>query len=46
VRPGEQIVALGAQLLHQGQHVRVAFVQASVAMNGFNLSALAVRERA
>jgi RND family efflux transporter MFP subunit len=30
VRPGEQIVALGAQLLHQGQHVRVAFVQASV----------------
>jgi hypothetical protein len=29
VRPGEQIVALGAQLLHQGEHVRVAAEAAS-----------------
>ena len=40
------IVALGAHLLHEGERVRVAEQTVGRPMTGFNLSALAVRERA
>ena len=44
--PGERVVALGGHFLHEGERVRFASDPGGRAMSGFNLSALAVRERA
>ena len=52
---GDRVVALGAHLLHEGERVRLTGSETAstrgrqwegTAMSGFNLSALAVRERA
>ena len=43
---GRAFVALGAHLLHEGERVRVVDGRWPRQMTGFNLSALAVRERA
>ncbi len=47
IRPGELVVAAGGHFLHAGERVRPAGQAGrDAAMTGFNLSALAVRERA
>ena len=46
VEVGDQVVALGARLLHDGDSVRVERRRNGITMTNFNLSALAVRERA
>ena len=54
LKAGDRVVALGAHLLHEGEHVRLAASapprtrgrqRRGRAMSAFNLSALAVRER-